>query len=158
MDPQEVKDNVVDIFEQFETIMDNISQFKNHINNLQIQVKSLEKNVKKQMKNLNKEVSKSKMKGNRKPSGFAKPTKVTKELCVFMNKKEGTEIARTEVTKSLIDYIKTNELQNKTNSKIILPDEKLKFLLGIEDNNELTFFNIQKYMNKHFITSNSDNM
>jgi len=157
MDHQDVKDNL-DIFEQFETIMNTISQFKNYINNLQMQVKNLEKNVKKQMKNLNKEILKTKIKGNRKPSGFAKPTKVTKELCVFMNKKEGTEIARTEVTKTLIDYIKANDLQNKTNSKVILPDEKLKFLLGIEDDKELTFFNIQKYMNKHFISSNSDNM
>ena len=102
------------------------------------------------MKNVKKEV---KHKGNRKPSGFAKPTKVTKELCEFMNKEEGTEIARTEVTKSLIDYIKLNELQNKENTKLILPDDKLKFLLGLNDTDELTFFNLQKYMNKHFITT-----
>ena len=145
-----------DIFQKFENIMENISQFKLYINNLQLQVKSLEKNVKKQIRSLNKEVLKSKNKGNRKPSGFAKPTKVTKELCAFMNKKEGSEIARTEVTKTLIDYIKANQLQDKTNSKIISPDEKLKYLLGIEDNEELTFFNLQKYMNKHFISSTNN--
>jgi chromatin remodeling complex protein RSC6 len=68
-----------------------------------------------------------------------------------MKRTEGTEIARTEVTKSLIEYIKENKLENKTNSKIIIPDDKLKFLLGIEDGQELTYFNIQKYMTKHFI-------
>ena len=94
---------------------------------------------------------KNKNKEKRKPSGFAKPTKVTKELCEFMNKQEGTEIARTEVTKALVNYIKENKLEQKENSKIINPDKKLKFLLGIEDNQELTYFNIQKFMNKHFI-------
>jgi chromatin remodeling complex protein RSC6 len=70
-----------------------------------------------------------------------------------MNKPDGTEIARTEVTKALVCYIKTNnliELGQDLKNKII-PDEKLKNLLGIEDEkNDLTYFNIQKYMNKHF--------
>lgn len=68
-----------------------------------------------------------------------------------MNKSEGTEIARTEVTKTLIQYVKKNNLVNIHNKKIIYPDNKLKTLLGIEDDKELTYFNIQKYMNKHFI-------
>ena len=34
--------------------------------------------------------------------------------------------------------------------KIIRPDESLKKLLGIEDGEEVTYFNLQKYMNKHF--------
>ena len=107
------------------------------------------------MKCLKKEATKNKNRGNRKPSGFAKPTKVTKELCEFMNKKEGSEIARTEVTSTLSSYIKKNNLQNKNNKKIILPDDKLKDLLGINDEEELTYFNIQKYMNKHFISNST---
>jgi chromatin remodeling complex protein RSC6 len=103
----------IHLVNQFQTIMDHLSQCKVNITNIQQEIKTLEKGVKKQMKNVKKEV---KHKGNRKPSGFAKPTKVTKELCEFMNKEEGTEIARTEVTKSLIDYIKLNELQNKENT------------------------------------------
>ena len=94
---------------------------------------------------------KNKNKGNRHPSGFAKPTKVTKELCEFMNKTEGSEIARTEVTRALVAYIKEHKLENETNSKIISPDNTLKNLLGLDDNDELTYFNIQKYMNKHFV-------
>ena len=90
-------------------------------------------------------------KAKKAPSGFAKPSKITKELCEFMNKDEGTEIARTEVTRALVAYIKTNNLENKTNSKFITPDDKLKFLLGLEEGQELTYFNIQKYMNKHFV-------
>jgi chromatin remodeling complex protein RSC6 len=140
-----------DLFEQFEGIVNGLSVIKTQISNLQQNLKHLEKNVRKQMKGLKKEVTKNKNKGNRKPSGFAKPSKVTKELCEFMKKDEGTEIARTEVTKALVAYIKENKLENETNSKIITPDEKLKFLLGLEEGQELTYFNIQKFMNKHFV-------
>jgi chromatin remodeling complex protein RSC6 len=84
---------------------------------------------------------------------------VTKELCEFMNRPEGTEIARTEVTKSLSQYIKTNNLQEKgANSKNkINPDDKLKTLLGLsnDETENLTYFTIQKYMNKHFIKNPS---
>lgn len=140
------------IFDQFGIIIDNLSHFRIQVNTIQQQIRQLEKNIKKEMKGLKKAVSKSKNKGNKKPSGFANPTKVTKELCEFMNKEEGTQIARTEVTKALISYIKANNLQNKANKKIILPDEKLQFLLGINQEQELTYFNLQKYMNKHFIS------
>ena len=44
-----------------------------------------------------------------------------------------------------------HNLENKSNSKIIYPDIKLKMLLGIEEGQELTYFTIQKFMNKHFI-------
>jgi chromatin remodeling complex protein RSC6 len=139
------------LYEQFNVIVQNLSDFKVRINNVQQLIKSLEKNVTKQMKGLKKEAQKNKNKGNRKPSGFAKPSKVTKELCEFMKKDEGAEIARTEVTKALVSYIKENKLENKENSKIICPDEKLKTLLSIDDEEELTYFNIQKFMNKHFV-------
>jgi len=147
------QDGVEIICEQLDGIIENLTHFKGEITNLQQQIRAIEKNVKKQMSLLKKAVIKNtnKNKGNRKPSGFAKPSKVTNELCEFMNKKEGTEIARTEVTKALCSYIKENNLENKENSKIIYPDNKLKTLLGIEEGQELTYFTIQKFMNKHFI-------
>ena len=146
------------IFNQFGIIIDSLSHFRIQVNTLQQQIRQLEKNIKKEMKVLKKVSEKSKNKGNKKPSGFANPTKVTKELCEFMNKQEGTQIARTEVTRALISYIKLNNLQNKTNKKIILPDEKLQFLLGINEEQELTYFNLQKYMNKHFISGTSSSV
>ena len=153
---QEVQDNTLDtwIMEQFTTINDSLTLFKMQITNLQKVVKTIEKDVKKELKNIKKDKKKEKQKTKRAPSGFAKPTKVTKELCEFMNKPDGSEIARTEVTKALVNYIKENnliELGEDSKSKIV-PDNKLKNLLGIQDNelNDLTYFNIQKYMNKHF--------
>lgn len=142
-----------ELFSQFEGILEGLSAVKGQINNLQQQVKQVEKVMRRQMKGLQKEAQKNKSKGVRKPSGFATPSKVTKELCEFMNKDDGTEIARTEVTKALVAYIKAHKLENATNSQIITPDSKLKYLLGVCDGDELTYFNIQKYMNKHFVKS-----
>ena len=122
------------------------------------QVKTVEKRVNKELKTVKKiQVNNSKPKAKKAPSGFAKPSKVTKELCEFMNKPEGSEIARTEVTRTLVQYIKSNNLQEQTveSKNKINPDDKLKNLLGLDtvETNELTFFNIQKYMNKHFISN-----
>ena len=140
------------IFKQFDSILEDLTNLKTNFSSIQNKVKTLEKNVKKDYKKLSKEAEKNKNKGNRKPSGFAKPTIVSKELCEFLNKSEGTQIARTDVTRALIDYITKNNLQNNTNKQIIVPDDKLKILLGIKDNEpSLSYFTLQKYMNKHFI-------
>lgn len=142
------------IMNKFNTINDTLTLFKMQITNLQKVIKFTEKEVKKELKNIKKDKTKEKLKTKRAPSGFAKPTKVTKELCDFMNKPEGTEIARTEVTKVLVNYIKEHNLieTGKVYKSKIVPDEKLKNLLGIqnEELTELNYFNIQKYMNKHF--------
>ena len=137
------------------TIKDSLSLFKMQISTTQQQIRGLEKDIKKELKKNKKTVKKINQKNPKPPSGFAKPTKVTKELCAFFEKPEGTEFARTEVTKALINYIKTNNLQNKqTNGTKIVPDNKLKTLLDIDDEeiSNLTFFTIQKYMNKHFFS------
>jgi len=144
-----------EVFSQFDNLITGLQTVKLQINTLQHSVKQIEKTIKKRMKGLKKEVTKNKQKGNRKPSGFAKPGKITKELCSFLNKEEGTEIARTEVTRALVAYIKENKLDNSDNGQIIHPDNKLKILLGLEDNQNLTYFTIQKYMNKHFVKNSA---
>jgi chromatin remodeling complex protein RSC6 len=149
-----------DITESFNTINNSLTLFKMQISTLQQQVKTIEKNVKKELKNNEKKAKSVIPKAKKAPSGFAKPSKVTKELCEFMNKPEGSEIARTEVTKALVIYIKSNNLQEQTPEakNRINPDDKLINLLGlkVEDINELTFFNIQKHMNKHFISKKNE--
>ena len=103
---------------------------------------------------VNKEIKKqSKLKAKKvlkKPSGFAKPTNISKELCTFMNKTEGEKAARTEVTQYIIQYIKEKELQNKENKQEIILDNKLSNLLNCGENT-ITYFTIQKYMNQHFM-------
>ena len=156
MTPDNVMNNNNDVDNGFKTITDSLALFKLQISTLQQQLKALEKTVKKEMKKSAKGKKKVASDPNKvkAPSGFAKPTKVTSELCSFLGKPEGTEVARTEVTKALVSYIKEHGLQEKNaESKTrIVPDAKLKALLSISDSEipDLTFFTIQKYMNKHF--------
>jgi len=136
----------------FSSVLSNISSIKLQLTALTSQIKSAEKQVYKKMKQLDKEVKKNKNKGNRQPSGFAKPTKISSELCIFMELPEGSEMARTEVTKYIIQYVKNNQLQNPTDAKLIKPNTELKSLLNLKENDgDLTYFNIQRYMNKHFV-------
>ena len=148
---QSKSNDVSAITEQFSAVLNTLSSFKSQISMLSAQVKALEKSVKKQMKQLEREAQKNKNKGNRKASGFAVPSKISNDLCKFMGKPEGSEMARTEVTKYIIQYIKSNNLPDKTNKKVINPDKALKSLLNVKPNEEVTYFNLQKYMNQHFV-------
>ena len=145
-----VIEEVADIHDDFVTIINNIALIKTNLTDLQNSLRNLEKKANKRFKNYIKQNKKFKNRGNKQPSGFAKPTKISKELCDFLDKPNGTEMARTEVTQQLIQYIKDNNLQNNENRKIIKPDEKLTALLNIDNELELTYFNLQSFMNKHF--------
>ena len=136
--------------QQFNDVLNELSGFKTQITGLIKQVKLLEKNCNKRMRALEKEANKNKLKGNRKPSGFAVPGKISSELCKFMNKPDGYEAARTEVTKYIIKYIQEKNLQNPENKREILPDNELKQLLNNEKE-PVTYFSIQRLMNPHFV-------
>jgi len=136
--------------EQFANLNKSLVGFRSQITALQQQLRTIEKSVRKEMNQLKKQADKSKNRGNRKPSGFATPSKISAELCEFMGKHEGSEVARTEVTKFVIAYIKENGLAE---SKSIKPDDKLKALLGTKEEDQVTYFNIQRYMNQHFLNS-----
>lgn len=151
------KTNLNNITKQFDDILQKIGEFKCYISMIQHQVKDLEKSTKKEIKQLEKELDKRKRKNTRSPSGFAKPTKISDSLCKFMNKPVGSEVARTDVTQYLINYIKTNKLQNEENKKYIKPDEKLNELLNVTEDDEVTYFNIQSYMNQHFLKNKNKN-
>jgi chromatin remodeling complex protein RSC6 len=115
------------------------------------ELRTVEKHVTKELKVLDKfNAKKNKNKGNRAPSGFVKPTKITNELADFLGKDHGTLMARTDVTKQMTAYIRANSLQDKKNGRIILPDTKLRKLLKLTDADSLTYFNLQKYMSPHF--------
>ena len=87
--------------EVFSGMLGNISSLKSQLTAFSQQIKALERKVNKKIKQLEKENKKSKNKGNRNPSGFANPTKISQELCTFMKIPDGSQMARTDVTKVL---------------------------------------------------------
>jgi upstream activation factor subunit UAF30 len=121
------------------------------ISSLKAEYRTLEKKWTREVKTAQKQSSKRKRKtGNRAPSGFVKPTKISDELASFLGKEKGTEMARTDVTREINTYIRAHKLQDKDNGRKINPDTKLAALLKLKKTDELTYFNLQKYMSPHF--------
>jgi len=118
---------------------------------LRSEFRLLERQTARELKNAQKASMKKKRKvGNRAPSGFVKPTLISNELAGFLGKPEGSEMARTDVTREINKYIRTNNLQDKENGRKINPDKKLTSLLKLKKGDELTYFNLQRYMSPHF--------
>jgi chromatin remodeling complex protein RSC6 len=118
-------------------------------------LRCLEKKAVREFKAANKANKHKRSKGNRKPSGFVKPTQISDELADFLAKSKGSEMARTEVTKEINAYIRANKLQDPVNGRKIIPDSKLSTLLNMKKDDELTYFNLQRYMSPHFAKSSS---
>jgi hypothetical protein len=130
-----------------------IQQATNLLSTLKSDFKALEKSIARDLKAAQKSSGRKRKVSNvnRQPSGFAKPTRISDELARFLGKPVGTELARTGVSKEINTYIRTNNLQDKTNGRLIHPDTKLASLLNIKNGEELTYFNLQRYMKHHFI-------
>jgi len=139
---------------EFTSLTTRLSELRTLQSSIMMDLKRLQKTVAKHVKDSNKKKNKKKMadpnKPKREPSGFAKPALISSELCNFLGKPEGTEMARTEVTKYLTKYIKEHNLQDETNRRKILPDNSLQKLLNVQGTDEVTYFNLQKYMKVHF--------
>jgi upstream activation factor subunit UAF30 len=121
---------------------------------LRSELRGIERQVERELRAARKASEKKRRKNiNRQPSGFVKPTLISNELAAFLGKSNGSEMARTEVTREINAYIRDNKLQDKDNGRRILPDAKLKKLLKLKDGDELTYFNLQRFMSPHFSTA-----
>lgn len=102
------------------------------------------------MKKLVEKTERKRANARTQPSGFAKPTKISDEMCDFLEVPRGTEMSRTDVTRKINAYVKQHNLNKPDNKRIILPDPKLKKILGAGDE-EVSFFVLQRYIKNHFI-------
>lgn len=146
------------MMEKIGSLKERLHENKREAMQMCVEVNSLEKMMEQYILKTAKESLKTTTeKRKRKPSGFASPTKVSPELCHFMGRPEGDLISRTETSKFLSNYITRNRLTDPKNKTIIRPDNVLAHLLGDEAlHNEITYFTIQKYMNRHFTTANAE--
>lgn len=140
------------------TLEDRINESTSNLQNIILLCKSTiqeNKLLKKEVAKVNKLLAKSAKKkknqngGAKKLSGFAKPANISKDLAKFLGVNPNEKLARTDVTKRLNLYIKEHKLQNEDNKRIIEPDTKLSKLLG-NGKNQVTYFNLQTYMKKHY--------
>jgi chromatin remodeling complex protein RSC6 len=150
---EEVQDatEVSELDAQSNEFVSKLNQLGALIASLKNEYKNLKNKWSRELKVAQKTSSKKKRKtGTRQPSGFVKPTRISDELASFLGKEKGTEMARTDVTREINKYIRSHNLQDKENGRKINPDTKLQTLLKLKKTDELTYFNLQKYMSHHF--------
>lgn len=153
--PVVVPNTLSELEEQFSSINSRLAELRALETSLVQEVRKLQKNAMKYLKEVSKKSRRRRAppaEGDKKrpPSGFAKPALISSELCSFLGKPQGTEMARTEVTKFLTGYIKEHNLQDPENRRRIRPDKKLQKLLNTTAKDEVTYFNLQRFMKVHF--------
>ncbi|AOM63378.1 hypothetical protein [Heterosigma akashiwo virus 01] len=157
--PQENVDDTLMV--SFDEIVSQLDFLYKEIRNVNNQVKTLKKTHTKVLKSLRKKkkrnVDPNRVK--REPSGFVSPILISDELADFLGEEKGAMFPRTVVTKRIVTYIKENNLGNKTNGRMFdltdTDNEKvvlIRNLLGVEDGNEVGYFNLQTYLKRHFIS------
>ena len=147
---QEETLQVAPLQEQFAQLLTQLSVLRSQLTSVTSQVRALSKRSERELKQAAKAGRKKRKTGNRAPSGFVKPTRISKELAKFLNKPQDAEMARTEVTREINNYIREHKLQDPKNGRHILADSKLRKLLNLKKDDELTYFNLQRYMSPHF--------
>jgi chromatin remodeling complex protein RSC6 len=140
---QNIPSNLVKLKENISSLKDKINLYKQIILELTQDVLKIENNCNNYIKSIQKPKKKIK-------KGFAAPSSISNELISFLKLPPNTKMSRTDVTKLISKYIKTYDLQNNNDKTEIIPDHNLSSLLGKHDD-KLTFFTIQKLLNKHFI-------
>jgi len=120
------------------------------VKNLLTHVTKLEKRMARDKKVVEKKIRTKPRRSSTGLNGFSKPGPVSDEMRKFLSIGKEDLIARTQVTKSITTYCIENNLQNQSDKRIILPDKVLTKLLNIPKGEELTYFNLQKYMKVHF--------
>ena len=144
---------VTSLDDDLRAVASNLNSLRETAATLLGQVKKLEKRVHREMKDARKRRRRVKLDENgvevkRAPSIFERPTQVTGELLTFLGRPAGTLMSRSEVTKAVNEYVKAHDLKNKHDIK---PDAPLRALLAVGESEPLTYFNLQRYLNRHYV-------
>ena len=145
-DVVEDKEVVEDVFK---VLVDKISSLTTLNKEIQVALKQVSKDYDKLKKIVDK-IQKKRENARKSPSGFAKPNKISEELCDFIGVPHGTEKSRTDITRFINSYVKEHNLNKPDNKRIILPDEKLKKILNVKEGDVVTFFVLQRLISHHF--------
>ena len=140
--------------EEFSAVVSALDEAMTTIRGLRVRLQKLEKQVHRDTKALNKKANGKRARKPRDPnapkSGFAKEGPVSDEMRKFLGMKKDELISRTDVTKRIHEYCKTKNLQNPADKRHIKADASLRKLLKMSKDDDLTFFNLQKFMKVHF--------
>lgn len=130
-------------------LTDKITSVQQEMKSIQQTLKLLTKEYEKQKKVIAK-VQRKRENAKKSPSGFAKPCKISNELCKFVGIPEGSERSRTDITRFINAYVKEKNLNNPENRREFFPDDKLRAILNVNDKEKVTYFILQRLIAHHF--------
>jgi chromatin remodeling complex protein RSC6 len=139
-----------------QTLTDQSSMIKGLMGTIRAAIKESDKQSKELEKLRNKRSrNKTERAASSQPSGITKPVAISDELAKFLGVAPGTLVPRNEVTKGVSGYVKANNLSDPTNKQRFVLDDRaeakvLKVLLG-NPTEEVTYFNLQKYLKHHYL-------
>ena len=142
-----VQDDVKAMLTQANTVRETVGALVAELKRVEKRVARLQKEADKRKRRQKKPVE-GEVAKERKPSIFELPTPLSNELCTFLGRPAGSKESRSNITKAITTYVKEKNLKEKHTIK---PDAKLKALLGVADADVLTYFNLQRYLNRHYL-------
>ena len=150
--PVATKDEVAVVADEenaINSLVEKVASLASLIKEVQASIKPVFKEYERQRKIIER-IQKKRDNARNSPSGFAKPNKISNELCDFIGVPHGTEKSRTDITRYINAYVKEHNLNKPTNRRVIIPDDKLKAILKINEGEEVTFFILQRLISHHF--------
>ena len=142
-----VQDDVKAMLTQANTVRETVGALVAELKRVEKRVARLQKEADKRKRRQKKPVEGEPI-VPRKPSIFELPTPLSNELCSFLGRPSGSKESRSNITKAITTYVKEKNLKEKHTIK---PDTKLKALLGVAEGDVLTYFNLQRYLNRHYL-------
>jgi len=122
------------------------------INDLLKEIKALRKDMRKIRQHME-DPQGEKAKARAANNGFNKPLKLSDKLRAFLNLGPEDLMSRSQVTRKVNEYVEAKGL--KAGQKISM-DETLQDLLAVPEGIQVTFLNIQKFINPHYIKDPKD--
>lgn len=86
----------------------------------------------------------------KRPTIFKTPVPLKNELCSFLGKANGTQMAPADVTKAFSAYVETHGLKNaeKGQGHTIHPNAAMRKLFGLAEGETVSYRNVQKHLYK----------
>jgi len=142
-----VQDDVKSMLTQANAVRETVSALVAELKRVEKRVARLQKEADKRRRRVKKPVEGEAV-VPRKPSIFELPTPLSNALCSFLGRASGSLESRSNNTNAITSYVKEKNLKEKHTIK---PDAKLTALLGVKDGEVLTYFNLQRYLNPHYL-------
>jgi chromatin remodeling complex protein RSC6 len=87
----------------------------------------------------------------KRPTIFTTPVTLKDELCSFLGKAKGSQMTPADVTRAFSAYVDSHKLKDAEKGHTIHPDAAMRKVLGVKDDETLTYRNIQSFLYKLYL-------